>query len=50
MYPRLWELSGLALGPLCDRLLQLAVDRRRRHARTDDNLRAFVAGALAGTV
>ncbi|WP_037408807.1 D-alanine--D-alanine ligase family protein [Candidatus Solirubrobacter pratensis] len=36
VYPKLWEASGLAFGDLCDRLLQLALERfaaeRRNHA------------------
>jgi D-alanine-D-alanine ligase len=48
MYPRLWGLSGVALPQLCDRLVQLAVERKRHRARIDDSLRAFVAGAAAG--
>ncbi len=29
MYPRLWEASGIALPELVDRLLELALERRR---------------------
>ncbi|MBM4281204.1 MAG: D-alanine--D-alanine ligase [Deltaproteobacteria bacterium] len=49
MYPRLWGLSGVPLPQLCDRLVQLAVERKRHRARIDDALRAFVAGAAVGT-
>lgn len=28
MYPKLWQASGLAYGPLLDRLIELALDRR----------------------
>ncbi len=27
MYPKLWEASGLAYGPLLDRLIELALER-----------------------
>lgn len=33
MYPRLWEASGLPLGPLLDRLLALAQERHARRTR-----------------
>jgi D-alanine--D-alanine ligase len=32
MYPRLWQVSGLAYGDLLDRLIQLAIDRHARRA------------------
>jgi D-alanine-D-alanine ligase len=44
MYPRLWGLSGVPLPALCDRLVQLALERKRHRGRIDDALRAFVAG------
>jgi D-alanine-D-alanine ligase len=47
MYPRLWGLSGVPLPALCDRLVQLAVERHRHRARIDQALRAFVAGVAA---
>ncbi len=33
MYPRLWEVSGLAYPALLDRLIELAIDRHARRAR-----------------
>jgi D-alanine-D-alanine ligase len=48
MYPRLWGLSGVPLPELCNRLVLLAVERKRHRARIDESLRAFVAGAAAG--
>ena len=33
VYPKLWALSGLAFPALCDRLVQLAVERHEREAR-----------------
>jgi transposase len=48
MYPRLWGLSGVPLPDLCNRLVQLAVERKQHRARIDESLRAFVAGAADG--
>lgn len=33
MYPRLWEVSGLAYAALVDRLIELALERHERRAR-----------------
>ncbi|HVM40576.1 MAG TPA: D-alanine--D-alanine ligase, partial [Acidimicrobiia bacterium] len=33
MYPRLWEVSGLAFPALVDRLVELAVERHERRAK-----------------
>lgn len=35
MYPKLWEATGLAYGPLIDRLIDLAFDRHRETARSE---------------
>ena len=32
MYPKLWEASGLPLGPLIDRLIELALEEHRERA------------------
>ena len=32
MYPKLWEASGIALPDLVDRLIELALERRRETA------------------
>ncbi len=34
MYPKLWEASGLPYPALLDRLIQLALARHQRKART----------------
>ncbi len=33
MYPKLWEASGLPLGPLLDELIRLAIERKERRDR-----------------
>jgi D-alanine-D-alanine ligase len=33
VYPKLWHLSGLRFPKLCDRLVQLAVERHERESR-----------------
>jgi D-alanine-D-alanine ligase len=43
MYPRLWSLAGVPLAELCDRLVQLAVDRHRQKQRLDASTKRFVA-------
>lgn len=43
MYPRLWGLSGVPLPQLCDRLVQLAVQRQADRRRLDAGVRSFVA-------
>lgn len=35
MYPKLWEATGLAYGPLIDRLIELAFDRHRETSRSE---------------
>ncbi|MDP2339866.1 MAG: D-alanine--D-alanine ligase family protein [Deltaproteobacteria bacterium] len=50
MYPRLWALSGVALPQLCDRLVQLGVERHRRRAHIDASLQEFVRSAAAGKI
>lgn len=35
MYPKLWDATGLAYGPLIDRLIDLAFDRHRETARSE---------------
>ncbi len=34
MYPKLWEASGLSYPELCDRLIELALERHRERARS----------------
>lgn len=42
MYPKLWEASGLPYPALCDRLIELALERKAERDRT---LREFTRGA-----
>ncbi|RMH16748.1 MAG: D-alanine--D-alanine ligase [Acidobacteria bacterium] len=42
MYPRLWELSGLPLPRLADRLVEIARRRHRRRARLDRGIKEFI--------
>jgi D-alanine-D-alanine ligase len=44
MFPRLWEISGLPLGPLVGRLVELAFERHRHRRRLDEGIRAWLAG------
>lgn len=34
MYPKLWEATGLSYAELCDRLIELALERRQERARS----------------
>jgi D-alanine-D-alanine ligase len=43
MYPRLWEISGLPLPQLVDRLVAVAFERHRDRHRLDDGIKAFLA-------
>ncbi len=47
MYPQLWALSGVPLPELCDRLVQLAVERHQRRAHIDASLQEFVRSAAS---
>lgn len=42
MYPRLWELSGVPLPELVDRLVQIAVERHRDRQRLDAGIKQFL--------
>lgn len=44
MYPRLWELSGVPLPRLVDRLVEIAVERHRDRHRLDAGIKEFLAG------
>ncbi len=44
MYPRLWELSGVPLPELVDRLVQIALQRHRDRHRLDEGIKEFLAG------
>ncbi len=46
MYPRLWELSGVALPDLVDRLLQIAFDRYDDRQRLDAGIKGWI-GSLS---
>jgi D-alanine-D-alanine ligase len=43
MYPRLWELSGVPLPELVDRLVQIALQRHRDRHRLDEGIKEFLA-------
>lgn len=43
MYPRLWDLSGLPLPRLCDRLVEIALRRHADRHRLDAGIKAFLA-------
>lgn len=47
MYPRLWDLSGVPLAELVDRLLQAAIDRHRDRRHLDEGIKSFL-GSLGG--
>src|SRR5690606_8303645 len=44
MYPRLWELSGVALPELVDRLIEAARARHRRRRQLDRTIATFLDG------
>jgi D-alanine-D-alanine ligase len=43
MYPRLWELSGVPLPKLVDRLVKIALERHQDRRRLDQGIKAFLA-------
>lgn len=43
MYPRLWDLSGVPLPELVDRLVRIAVERHRDRHRLDEGIREWIA-------
>ena len=43
MYPRLWDLSGVRLPELVDRLVKIALERHQDRRRLDDGIKAFLA-------
>jgi D-alanine-D-alanine ligase len=43
MYPRLWDLSGVPLPDLVDRLVQIAVRRHQDRHRLDQGIRDWIA-------
>jgi len=43
MYPRLWELSGVPIAELVDRLVAIAVDRHRDRRRLDRGIKEWIA-------
>jgi len=43
MYPRLWELSGVPLPQLVDRLVSIAQARHRDRRRLDDSIKSWLA-------
>ena len=42
MYPRLWEISGLPLPSLVDRLVKVALDRHQDRRRLDEGIKDFL--------
>jgi D-alanine-D-alanine ligase len=42
MYPRLWEVSGLALPELADRLIEIALDRHRSRGRLSQEIDSWL--------
>lgn len=42
MYPRLWELSGVPLPQLVDRLVKIAQERHRDRTRLDSGIKEFL--------
>lgn len=43
MYPRLWDLSGLPLPELVDRLVSIAIARHARRAELDRSIKEFLS-------
>jgi D-alanine-D-alanine ligase len=43
MYPKLWQVSGVPLPELADRLVKLAVERHRERRRLDEGIKDFLA-------
>ena len=43
MYPKLWEIAGVPLGDLCDRLVTIAQDRHADRRRLDDGIKDWIA-------
>jgi D-alanine-D-alanine ligase len=48
MYPRLWEISGVPLTELVDRLVGMAFERHRERHRLDAGIKRFLAGLSGG--
>lgn len=44
MYPRLWELTGVPLPKLVDRLVRIALERHQDRRRLDQGIKEFLAG------
>lgn len=42
MYPRLWDLSGVPLPDLVDRLVRIALERHRDRKRLDEGIRDWI--------
>ncbi len=43
MYPRLWELAGVPLTQLTDRLVTIAIARQRDRRRLDAAIKSWLA-------
>jgi D-alanine-D-alanine ligase len=48
MYPRLWDLSGVPLPRLVDRLVEIALERHRDRHRLDAGIKEFLAELARG--
>lgn len=48
MYPRLWDLSGVPLPQLVDRLVRIALERHRDRHRLDAGIKEFLADLERG--
>ena len=46
MYPRLWELSGVPLPKLVDRLVRIALERHRDRTGLDQGIKEFLGSLL----
>jgi len=42
MYPKLWQASGIDYGQLVDRLIDLALERKTDHDRSEHNFRSSI--------
>lgn len=49
MYPRLWELSGVPLPRLVERLVSIAFERHRDRRRLDEGIKSFLAEVGRGS-
>jgi D-alanine-D-alanine ligase len=48
MYPKLWETTGLSYAELCDRLIELAIERHQDRARSQTSYAGALPAGHAG--